>query len=613
MDITPGKQNVDTAFSNTDYYIDFYQREYKWEKEEVVTLLDDLFYKFNQDYKEGIDANAQTIERYSWYYLNTYITNKVDGRLYVVDGQQRLTTLSLILVKLHHLCADRGLNQENWLRKRIVDYGKEGETFWMGHGKRHALMRALFDSREPTQDEKAGLTAANMLANYRHLARYLDNRLDTDHRLQTFVFYFLLRVVLIELTVEQTDVPMVFEVINDRGVRLKPHEILKGKLLGQIDKQEVDELNEIWESQIGPLDAEDKADEFFGTYLKARFADTRAESHKFEDDYQRTIFEGSYNDVLGFKNKEQPTKATDAIKEFIRCELPYFVRLFNRVNQLAEEYDEDLPHVHFNSLIGMDTQVVLILAACDRDDPQENRKIRLLSREFDRFYVLLQLNQAYDSNTFNDVVYQIRSLIAAASADDYHDLLDRVLLLLINRKWDAEIESPHNYSFFRQVGYESFGSRFLRYFLARVETYIAAGINRKLRNSLYNLVRNNGKKNGYHIEHILGRNDENLALFNEDDEIFAQERNRLGGLLLLRGRDNQSSGNEPYAKKRKTYADTLYWNESLRSEFYKSKLDHTDFIERENLDLMEPIDQFDPQALDDRTRLLFEITKRIWA
>jgi len=38
-------------------------------------------------------------------------------------------------------------------------------------------------------------------------------------------------VVIINLEVAQTDVPMVFEVINDRGIRLQPYEILKGKLL----------------------------------------------------------------------------------------------------------------------------------------------------------------------------------------------------------------------------------------------------------------------------------------------------------------------------------------------------------------------------------------------
>ena len=64
----------------------------------------------------------------------------------------------------------------------------------------------------------------------------LDRRLKTKHQFDTFVHYFLFRLVLINLSVDTQHVPMVFEVINDRGVRLKPYEILKGKLLGQIDK-----------------------------------------------------------------------------------------------------------------------------------------------------------------------------------------------------------------------------------------------------------------------------------------------------------------------------------------------------------------------------------------
>ena len=44
MDISPDKQNIDTLFSNTQYYIDFYQREYKWTTEPVERLLDDIFF-----------------------------------------------------------------------------------------------------------------------------------------------------------------------------------------------------------------------------------------------------------------------------------------------------------------------------------------------------------------------------------------------------------------------------------------------------------------------------------------------------------------------------------------------------------------------------------------
>ena len=45
---------------------------------------------------------------------------------------------------------------------------------------------------------------------------------------------------------------MVFEVINDRGERLKPYEILKGKLLGQINKNELDQgdYTGLWEARL---------------------------------------------------------------------------------------------------------------------------------------------------------------------------------------------------------------------------------------------------------------------------------------------------------------------------------------------------------------------------
>ena len=65
---------------------------------------------------------------------------------------------------------------------------------------------------------------------------------------------------MINLAVEQTDVSMVFEVINDRGVRLRPHEILKGKLLGQIDKTELDKdnYNGLWEEKAAAVNAFDE-------------------------------------------------------------------------------------------------------------------------------------------------------------------------------------------------------------------------------------------------------------------------------------------------------------------------------------------------------------------
>ena len=68
-----------------------------------------------------LDPGKETITaHYPWYYLNTYVTNVVDGRVYVVDGQQRLTTLSLILIKLHHLAKLHGSKLAGWLDTKIA-------------------------------------------------------------------------------------------------------------------------------------------------------------------------------------------------------------------------------------------------------------------------------------------------------------------------------------------------------------------------------------------------------------------------------------------------------------------------------------------------------------
>ena len=85
----------------------------------------------------------------------------------------------------------------------------------------------------------------------------------------------------------------------------------------------------------------------------------------------------------------------------------------------------------------------------------------------------------------------------------------------------------------------------------------------------------------------------------------------MGGILLLKGKDNISSNNERYCEKLKSYANTLHWNETLRADSYKSKLDILELRKRHELKLR-PLDKFGSEELEERHRLLFEISKIIW-
>ena len=230
MEVNPAKQNINELFSTTSYHIDFYQREYKWNSDQVLTLINDIFYHFEQAYSKHGDlapSAANVAARYSWYYLNTYITNKTDGNVFVVDGQQRLTTLTLMLIALYRMCGEdefQSPNLKDWLSTKIAGVGVGGtRQFWMAHERRHDVVQAMFTGTVPSQEVlSAGLTAKQMYDNYLLVRREFNTRLPNREKLDTFVFYFLGMVVIINLEVPQTDVPMVFEVINDRGTACSP-------------------------------------------------------------------------------------------------------------------------------------------------------------------------------------------------------------------------------------------------------------------------------------------------------------------------------------------------------------------------------------------------------
>ena len=87
--------------NSSKYSIDFYQREYKWKQKQVAELLDDLTTSFMDDYRP--QHNRKGVRNYGHYFLGSIIISNKNGNNYIVDGQQRLTTLTLLLIYLNNL------------------------------------------------------------------------------------------------------------------------------------------------------------------------------------------------------------------------------------------------------------------------------------------------------------------------------------------------------------------------------------------------------------------------------------------------------------------------------------------------------------------------------
>jgi uncharacterized protein with ParB-like and HNH nuclease domain len=615
MDIAPDKQNIDRVFSNTTYHIDFYQRDYKWTSEPVLRLLDDVFFKFNQEYEKysALEPSTETVlAKYSWYYLNTYVTNTVEGKVYIVDGQQRLTTLTILLIKLCNKAKEREYDSDfiDWINSKITGFSGGKRSFWMNHEKSLNVLKDLFENKKELKeiDTSASITSVNLVANYNTISKFIDEQLNDEHRFRTFVYFYLYRLVLINLSVEQTEVPMVFEVINDRGVRLKPFEILKGKLLGQIDKLELDKYNynHLWESRVKEINdfKEDEIDTFFRYYLKAKYSNTRKEGTLFDGEFHREMFTNAMNEILQLNHN------TSAVKNFLDTTFTYYSALYIKILKAYNEQNEKCPSVFINKLNEMDGQFLLILSACKLNDPQEEAKIEKVAYEIDRLFALLQLQNSYDSNAFYELLYKISEEIRDGDLEAIRSVFDKHLFIELEKRRNSEVVTGLQYAFFRNTGI-NLNMRFKRYFFARVEQFFSKNLNLGMKHPIEDLVSKTGSKTGFHIEHILSHNEENKAFFNNDDDLFEQERNRLGGILLLKGRDNISSNNEPYTEKLKTYANTLYWNETLREDTFKSKLDMNDLKKKFSLDL-EHMNQFRKEELETRQRLLFAISQNIW-
>jgi len=612
QEITPDKQSVLSCLSQKSYYIDFYQREYVWESGTVNVLLKDIYYSFNLSYNEHKDEemSEKTIMKYNWYYLNVFITNKVDGRVYIVDGQQRLTTLTLIACKLYHMTSDENLRSILLGCIFTKDLFK-GNIFCIDHDKRKDVMQAILDDKDYSEIFK-NKTEETLCGRYKDICAFFDKQNMEEDKILAFIYYFLQRLVLVELSIDKDDTPMVFEVINDRGEPLKPFEILKGKMIGLLSKGDTDLYSCKWDESM--LKLMGIQDSFFIDYIRSKFifkSNASVES-AISKSYHRYIFDNNdIADSLAFRKTDKMHISN--IKNFINNDLSYYSDLYARINDSKNtflRYEKEI-----NDFSG---QYQNIMAACSVNDNNEDNKISVIAKEVDRMWVILILNGAYDSNEYQNITYALNEQLKGKDISEYRSIFNQLIIKAIRHKrniTDLNVAvALLDYNTFQKRGYSNLNTRFLRYFFSRVEDYICSESNIAMQNDVFYVSTKTGNKTGYQIEHILSNNEESVKYFTSEEE-YNERRNLLGGLLLLKGQDNISSGNELFVDKLKTYSNGFVWGHTLCKDFYHANLDFAAFNKRLKDAAgveFKPYDVFDNQALEERCALLYNIVKIIW-
>ena len=276
--IDGARHTVRQLFTGRKYGLDYYQREYTWKESNVVEMIDDLSTSFLEDYDESDER--ERITSYRPYFLGPIVTSSIRGTLFLVDGQQRLTTLTLLLIHLNHLAED--VEDAENLAPLVFSQRFGSKTFNINVEERDQVMRAILDGA-PFDPIDRSTSVRNIWDRYQDIVRLYPDEL-SETALPFFCDWLLERVVLVEIGTTDQDMALeIFESMNDRGVRLSNTDMLKGFLLVRIgEPEEIAKANQLWRRRIRELtDIDKNADsEFIKHWLRGKYAETIRERKK---------------------------------------------------------------------------------------------------------------------------------------------------------------------------------------------------------------------------------------------------------------------------------------------------------------------------------------------
>lgn len=312
--------NVTLFDKGAHYVIPLYQRAYAWEDEEVNQLIDDI--------------NDTTGD----YYIGSLIVAKIKGQeeqYEVVDGQQRLTTLYLLL---HYLASRGGWSGEvgktlsfgcrpnsNYTLTHIQDLLSDKKSLANGEDKLdHSICNGLKIIRQKFVPEarrgKRGKVgdAINVDAFVERLKRVILYRIEVP---------------------EHTDLNRYFEIMNTRGEQLEQHDILKARLMDYLsDRPEQEFFARVWNAcrdMTGYVQmhfVKDEREKIFG----AKWCD------KPSRDWSRYVDSpkgGQVADEEATKGEDEAVSIEEITKSLSR-------------EKIGDDADDDKASIRFESIIG---------------------------------------------------------------------------------------------------------------------------------------------------------------------------------------------------------------------------------------------------------------------
>lgn len=595
--------SISSILKDQKFYIDYFQREYRWQEKHIKLLVEDLTSTFLKSYKPTDKRPA--VANYQSYYLGPVVfsVNTDDGKKSIIDGQQRITSITLLLIYLNHLQSES--NDKVAISDLIFSESYGEKSFNMTDEVREPCLKALFETGTYSVQEDDDETVHNMVERYEDIAQTFPEEL-SNGALPYFIDWFIRNVVIVEITAySDENAYTIFETMNDRGLNLTPTEMLKGFVLSKItDKKERTEINEIWKNEIQKLhEYGDTVDQsFFQAWFRGKYATSirpgKAGSENQDFELIGTRFHNWFKDNHKILFK---LKTSDDFYNFFKLQFPFFVKWYTKSWDAQADFENDLSHLNYINSWGIaeSLQDPLLLASIKFDDDKTTikRKLDFVARFIETFTVRRAVNYRKFGQT--SIKYTMFGIIKSIRNNDLQTLGQNLKneIIELDQKWEAVDD-------FRLHG---MNRKFVKHLLSRVSSYVDNLVGKDTNYVSYH----HPKGRQFEIEHIWGNKFEEHKDEFDQKEDFQEWRNSIGALILLPNGTNQSFNSNKYEEKLKHYIKENTFAQTLHSHYYEKNPNFLKSPIINELDFKSH-KEFKKEDISERQELVKRICEKIW-
>ena len=575
-------------------YKDFYavpdfQREYVWEREQVEKMLQDV----NDEFFDEHGQPSQGPE----YFLGSIVVCKADdGTFSLIDGQQRMTTIYLVLCAIRELLKELGETPNQTLINQIhaaFTNDKGNEEF------RQRLVLQYEDSKgilkrivEDAKNADIGITkttsVVRILSAFRDIVEFLRVNFDgSSQKLRQFYATFTKHVKLIRIvTPSLANALKVFETINDRGVGLNAMDLLKNLLFMKTSRNDYPALKQKWKTLIDSLDQSgEKPLRFLRYYIMAHYTLDASKPLREDEIYnwftRNTSVVGLDIDPLGF------------LDELILC-----AKAWQNFLGAKDIHGKKNPYLRNLSLLsGAARQhFILLLAGRHLTDEDFSTLCRAIENLFFCYIITREPTKTFERN-FTIWSGSLRNIKDSIELSEF--ISTRITADLARRRTAFDFA-------FQELTQSKVQQYRMRYILAKFTQHIEQRAwNNAAHNSLEQFYAST-----VDIEHILPQTPKDAVMvsFDKPDE-YDEYVEKLGNLTLLEKTINTSVSNDLYMNKKAGYRQSNFL--LTRSIVEIPQVGNNTQLNRAVKDLLQ-FDDWSSESIDSRQEMLVRLASEVW-